>query len=153
MLLDSFLDRLAGQPAIPRRKKRLRPARFHLEALENRALLAGFTVNSTSPGVGGSGANTLVEAIGLANLDTGDSSPFVIDFNIPKSDLGYNSATGVWTIDALDLPTITHQVTINGETQSGWSSGHPVINIDGTQATSTNQSAGVHRRRQTPSKG
>jgi len=40
MPLSSLLDRLAAQPPISRRKKRLRPARFFIERLEQRALLA-----------------------------------------------------------------------------------------------------------------
>ncbi|HUY88576.1 MAG TPA: DUF4214 domain-containing protein, partial [Pirellulales bacterium] len=39
MSLSSILDHLAAQPPISRRKKRLRPARFFIERLEQRALL------------------------------------------------------------------------------------------------------------------
>ncbi|MGH7194475.1 MAG: hypothetical protein ACREJM_13230, partial [Candidatus Saccharimonadales bacterium] len=139
MSLSSILDRLASRRVLPRRKKRLRPARFFVEALEQRALLTAYVVNSTNPGFGGDGANTLVEAIGLADADTGDSSPFVINFNIPTSDAGYSSETGAWTIQVLTLPEITHPVIIDGTTQAtnqGQAYTKPLIDIDGSQAQS-----------------
>src|SRR5215469_4280933 len=44
MSLDALLDRLAGQPVTQLRKKRRRPARFTVEALECRLPLTGFAV-------------------------------------------------------------------------------------------------------------
>ncbi|MGH7135531.1 MAG: hypothetical protein ACREHD_07310, partial [Pirellulales bacterium] len=97
-----------------------------MEMLEDRALLATYTVNSTGPGLGGAGETTLIEAIGEANAHPNDSSgPDVIDFNIPGS--------GVQTISLqVALPTITDPVIIDGTSQPGYE-GEPLIDIDGNQ--------------------
>jgi hypothetical protein len=60
---------------------------------------------------------TLREAITAADSDAGSSN---IAFDIPASDPGYNSSTGVWTIYlAGDLPTFTDDGTaIMGSTQT-----------------------------------
>jgi hypothetical protein len=87
------------------------------------ASVLGFTVyivNSTAdPGVCWCDATecTLSEAITAANVDGGMSS---IVFNIPTSDGGYNSSTGVWTIQLTSaLPELTDDWTaIMGSTQA-----------------------------------
>lgn len=81
-----------------------------------------YIVNSTAdPGVDGN-CNatecTLREAITAANFQTGTSN---VAFNIPASDGGYNSSTGVWTIYlASALPALTEDGTgVMGSTQTG----------------------------------
>ncbi|HEV3343846.1 MAG TPA: hypothetical protein VG125_25960, partial [Pirellulales bacterium] len=144
MSLDSLLDRLAGQQVTPRRKKRLRPARFHVEMLENRALLTTYTVTTTVPNFFQPGDNDhigLLSAIQEANQHSIDSPPDVINFAIPTTDPGYNPATGVWTIqmtNSIASLRITHPVTIDGTSQKpGHTLGPPVIDIDGTKAPGT----------------
>ncbi|HKI19981.1 MAG TPA: Ig-like domain-containing protein, partial [Isosphaeraceae bacterium] len=82
-----------------------------LEQLEDRRLLATFTVTST----GDSGPGTLRQAIVDSNVQAG---PNTIDFNIP--------GTGVQTIAPISaLPAITTPVTIDGYSQPG---AHPNTN-------------------------
>jgi CSLREA domain-containing protein len=150
MSLSSILDRLAAQPVVPRRKKRLRPPRFHVESLEQRALLSTITVNSTEDTNARDNNITLREAILLANgdllygqLSTQEQSlldapptpgPNTIVFNIPGN--------GVQTImPTSPLPTITESVTIDATTQPGYSPGQPLIDIDGT--TQSGDTAGL----------
>ena len=98
--------------------------RPRLELLEDRVLLATFTVTDTSDSV--SDAGSLRYAITQSNL-TGPG-PNTIDFKIP--------GTGVQTITtASALPTATVPVTIDGTTQPGYS-GKPLIVLDGTGAGS-----------------
>jgi hypothetical protein len=70
----------------------------------------------------GAGTGTLRQAIvdaGAAGTDT-TASPDLIQFNIPTSDVGYNSTTGAFTIQPLSaLPAVTDAVTIDGYTQPG----------------------------------
>ncbi|HJT30908.1 MAG TPA: Calx-beta domain-containing protein, partial [Pirellulales bacterium] len=131
MSFASLLD-LASRPAILRSKKRRRPARFFVELLENRALLATYTVNDPGPGLGGGAVVTLMEAIGLANAHPNDSGGAdVINFNIPGG--------GVQTISPqMPLPEITDPVIIDGTTQDGYGPEQPMIVIDGSQAPGTN---------------
>lgn len=136
MSFSSIFDRLALGRPVARRKRRRRPARFFVEKLEQRALLTTYTVNSTSPGTGGLGVMTLFNAIAQVDADTTDTTtPDTINFAIPTSDSGYNSTTGVWTIDVLALPAITRPVIIDGASQTGYA-GKPLIDIDGSQAAS-----------------
>jgi parallel beta-helix repeat protein len=143
MSLSSILDRLAGQPVIPRRRKRLRPARFLVEALETRVLLTIYTVNTTNPGFGGPGEVTLLNAISQVNADKNTSEPDTINFVITLDDGGNPTNAGVQTIKALVLPAITHPVIFDGTTQPGWSPGHPMVDIDGSQAASVGQINGL----------
>lgn len=136
MSFSSIFDRLALGRPVARRKRRRRPARFFVEKLEQRALLTTYTVNSTSPGTGGLGVMTLFNAIAQVDADTTDTTtPDTINFAIPTSDSGYNSTTGVWTIDVLAFPAITRPVIIDGASQTGYA-GKPLIDIDGSQAAS-----------------
>lgn len=137
MSLSLLLSRLTAPGPVPRRRKRLRPARFFVELLESRALLAAYTVNSTGPGLGGANVITLVEAIGLANAHPNDAGGTdVINFDIAGS--------GVQTISLIAaLPTVTDPVVIDATTQPGYS-GQPLIEIDGSQAGATD---GLSRRR------
>ncbi len=95
-----------------------------LELLEDRMLLATFTVTDTGDNISDTGS--LRYAITQSNL-TGPG-PNTIDFKIP--------GTGVETITpASALPTATVPVTIEGTTQPGYS-GKPLIVLDGTSAGS-----------------
>jgi hypothetical protein len=68
----------------------------------------------------GAGTGTLRQAIvdaGAAGTGT-TASPDRIQFNIPTSDVGYNSTTGAYTIQPLSaLPAVTDTVTIDGYIQ------------------------------------
>ncbi|HSQ76378.1 MAG TPA: hypothetical protein VLT13_12515 [Bacteroidota bacterium] len=84
-----------------------------------------------------SGPGSLRQAILDANLSTGADS---ISFAVPKSDPGYQAATGVWTIRPLTpLPEIISDGTlINGLSQSAFGGDPnpmgPEIEIDGSLA-------------------
>ena len=117
--------------------KSRRRRRFSVEALELRQLLATITVNGTADDVSADSTLSLREAIevsdgalALSSLssqeqaqvsgDVGNSN--TIDFNIPTSDSGYNSASGVWTIAVgeFPLPAIsTNAAIIDGYSQPG----------------------------------
>ncbi len=88
---------------------------MQLEVLEDRQLLATITVNTTADETAADSTVSLREAIEVSNgtlavssLSTQQQAQVsgavgntnTIDFNIPKSDPGYNAATGVWTIAA-----------------------------------------------------
>lgn len=65
-----------------------------------------FTIDTTAD----TGAGSLREAI--TSLAAGSNT---IQFDIPTTDPGYDAGTNTWTIaPATVLPTIAHQVTING---------------------------------------
>jgi parallel beta-helix repeat protein len=105
-----------------------RRRRFLVEPLEGREMLSTFTVTSTADTTA---TGTLRWAITQSNKTTG---PNTIDFAI--------SGTGVQTIDlGSALPAITQPVTIDGTTQSGYTSSPalaPVIVLNGSGAgTST----------------
>jgi hypothetical protein len=134
MSLESILDRLAGQPVIPRRKKRLRPARFHVEPLELRALLTTYTVTSLDPTFETTPFDPshvgLEVAVNEVNLfPKSDGTPDVINFKIP----GGGVQTIKWT-NTLDPIVFDEPVTIDATTQFGYSAGQPMIDIDGSQA-------------------
>src|SRR5262249_23597629 len=104
--------------ADPRRRRR--PRRPSIEALEQRSLLATITVTGIGDTIANDGVVTLREAITAANTNAdpsgdttaGDPGPDTITFNIP--------GTGVHTINLTSaLPTITDPITIDGYTQSG----------------------------------
>ena len=116
------------------RKRRLWTAVTVLALLLTGGLLAQparadtYTVTTTA----NSGTGSLRWAIEQANSNTGAD---LIAFNIPTSDPGYKTATGVWTIQpSSPLPYLTDSgTTIDGTTQPGFG-GSPIIEIEGTQA-------------------
>ena len=80
------------------------------------AIVVTVTTTSDAPVV--PGYVTLRQAIVQTNASTTVNNQ--INFLIPKTDTGYDPATGTWTIQPLtDLPPITQQVTINGYSQPG----------------------------------
>ena len=70
-----------------------------------------------------SGAGSLRQAILDANAHLGHD---LIHFNIP--------GTGVRQILAINLPTITDPVTIDGTTQPGWAVDRPIVMLSGVEA-------------------
>ncbi len=110
---------------MPRHRRRCRdgqPRRqqLWLEPLEDRRVLATFTVAN----VNDSGSGSLRDAIDLANANPAAD---VIEFEIPGA--------GVHTISPLTpLPTITDAVTIDGMSQPGYA-GTPVIELSGAAIT------------------
>jgi uncharacterized repeat protein (TIGR01451 family) len=107
-----------------RRALRSTRNRFRLELLEPRELLTVYKVTNASdtdsPG-------SLRYVIGEVN---GDSSPDVIDFDIP--------GTGLQTINlSSPLPQITNSVTIDGTTQNG-TTGPPQVAINGASLGTSN---------------
>lgn len=77
---------------------------------------ATYIVNSTQD----TGNGSLRRAISSANGSAGS----IINFNIPTSDSGYNSATGVFTITlASALPAITASTIIDATTQANTNPG------------------------------
>jgi hypothetical protein len=110
--------------------RKVRPAprrspRLVLEALEARLTPSVYTVTTTAD----SGVGSLRGAI--------QAAPSLINFNIPTTDPGYNSSTGVFTITLSAnlgaLPGVTTPVVIDGTSQPGYSA-HPVIEINGANA-------------------
>ncbi len=115
-----------------RRRKRL-----SLELLEARELLATITVNTTADDTTANSSLSLRQAIEVSNGTLAVSSlssqeqglvsgavgnTNTIDFDIPTTDSGYDSATGVWTIavSQFPLPTIaTNAAIIDGYSQPG----------------------------------
>ncbi|HSH93841.1 MAG TPA: filamentous hemagglutinin N-terminal domain-containing protein, partial [Roseimicrobium sp.] len=71
--------------------------------------------------------------------------PTTVTFNIPTSDSGYNSGTGVWTI--MRTPTsvafiVGHALTIDATTQPGYvAGGKPVITVNGNNSTFNSNSS------------
>jgi CSLREA domain-containing protein len=107
-----------------------------IEVLEDRQLLSTITVNSTADDTTPDATLSLREAIEVSNgtlpvssLSTQEQalvsgpvgSTNTIDFNVPKTDPGYNATTGVWTIaPGSNLPTITKNAAIiDGYSQPG----------------------------------
>ena len=107
-----------------------------LEVLEDRQLLSTITVNTTTDGTAAASTLSLREAIEVSNgtlpvssLSTQQQHQVsgtvgntnTIDFNIPKTDPGYNATTGVWTIAVQSaLPAVTtNAAIINGYSQPG----------------------------------
>jgi hypothetical protein len=109
---------------------------MQLEVLEERQLLATITVNTTGDDSTPDSTLSLRQAIEVSDgtlavsaLTTQEQAQIsgavgtsnTIEFNIPKSDSGYDSATGMWTIKlSSGLPAIsTNAAIINGYTQTG----------------------------------
>ncbi len=77
-----------------------------------------FVVNTTSDTDGTCSAAhcSLREAINAANIHAG---PDTVTFNIPKTDSGYNAASGVWKIQITTvLPSLADGTSIDGSTQT-----------------------------------
>jgi hypothetical protein len=95
-----------------------------------RVRAATYTVSTTND----SGPGSLRQAIVDANNNAG---PDTIEFNIPKSDPGYSSSDGVWTIaPASPLPSLSGGNTIiDGATQTAnqgdTNPAGPEVHIDG----------------------
>lgn len=117
-----FGSRLAAVKTERSRAQTRALARPRVEFLEDRQLLATFTVTNTQDLLGGAAvAGSLRDAIQKANANGG---PDTINFQI--------AGTGVHTINVGSpaLPTVTDAVLIDGTTQPGYA-GSPVIEISG----------------------
>src|SRR5205823_945095 len=88
-----------------------------------------------------------------AILDADADGAGTITFNIPTSDPGHNSDTGVWTIRPdTPLPDIVAAVTINGYSQTGagvntlaiGDDATLVIDLDGSNVTGGSPHFGLH---------
>src|SRR5437870_11674662 len=98
---------------LPRRRKNT----LALERLEERCLLAGFTVTNTNDAGPGSLRQAILDANANPGLDT-------IAFNLGNG--------GMQTIRPnSSLPTITDPVVLDGTTQPGFA-GNPLIVLNGT---------------------
>jgi hypothetical protein len=112
-----------------RLRDRKRTVGLGFERFEDRCLLSTFVVNNT----GGTGLGSLRQAILDSNANTGTTN--TIQFDIPTTDSGYDSATGTWKSQlSSPLPSITASVTIDGTSQPGNKpiTGAPLIEIEGT---------------------
>jgi hypothetical protein len=117
--------------------------RPRLEELEDRTVLSTFLVTNTGDNGGvnpaaGADTGTLRQAIVDADAaGTGTAAnPDQIQFAIPTTDPGYNSATGAFTIQPLSaLPTITDTVVLDATSQPGFTV-TPIIVLDGASAGS-----------------
>jgi CSLREA domain-containing protein len=116
--------------------KSRRRQRLGVELLEGRQLLATITVNTAADESAADPTLSLREAIevsdgtlAISSLSTQEQAQVsgavgntnTIDFNIPKTDPGYNATTGVWTI-ALNsaLPAVSvNAAIIDGYSQPG----------------------------------
>jgi parallel beta-helix repeat protein len=108
---------------MPKHRRPRRPRQLsRIEVLEGRALLSTFTV--TDPGDAAVGF-TLRAAILAVDVSGG---PTTIAFNLPAGMLTIKPAT--------PLPTVTKPVTIDGTTQTGFTSA-PIVVIDGATAPAT----------------
>jgi len=127
---------MRGTSRLPKLRRR---RDMGVEVLEGRQLMSTITVNTTADDTSPDTTLSLREAIEVSNgtlpvssLSTQEqaqvSGPIgstnTIDFNIPKTDPGYNPATGVWTITPLQsqgqLPTISNNTAIiDGYSQPG----------------------------------
>ncbi len=141
LTLLSLCLALSGKPS--RKTPRRRPAfrRPLLEALEDRTLLSAYLVTTTADSGPGSLRQAILDADAAGNGTA--ANPDLIQFNVPTTDPGYQSGTGVFSIKPLSaLPTITDTVVLDGYTQPGaspntlTSGDNAVLNIvvDGSQA-------------------
>src|SRR5436309_775386 len=115
-LLPAAVRPVRRQKALPRQRK----SPPVLERLEERCLLAVFTVTNTNDDGPGSLRQAILDANANPGLDT-------INFNI---------GSGVQTINVgstigVGLPAITDPVVIDGTTQPGYA-GSPLIELNGT---------------------
>lgn len=101
---------------------------LRVEQLEDRRLLATFTVLNTMD----SGAGSLRQAITDANANLNGANADEIHFAIPTSDPGYDVVTGAYSIrPGSALPLITDPLVIDGWTQPGWNR-VPIIELEGS---------------------
>ncbi|MEL6982085.1 MAG: CSLREA domain-containing protein, partial [Actinomycetota bacterium] len=111
------------------------------------ALTSPLTVNSTGDGVDVSLGDGVCDTGGTVGSDpectlraaieeaNATAYPDTILFDIPTADA--NHSGGVWTITlASGLPTITDPVTIDGSSQSGYTT-TPIISVDGASLPGT----------------
>jgi uncharacterized repeat protein (TIGR01451 family) len=96
--------------------------------LAGRAEAATFTVTNTND----NGAGSLRQAILDANAAVGSTQQII--FNIPTTDAGYDSLTGIYTVQPdSTLPPVTSRSDLDATTQPGFS-GTPIVELDGTNA-------------------
>jgi hypothetical protein len=96
-------------------------------------MLSAFAVVTTTADAG---PGSLRAALARVNHDASTNQD-AIDFNIPTTDPGYSSSTGLFTIQLLsDLPTIKHPFSLDGETQPGFSS-TPLVVVQRSMAASS----------------
>ncbi|NNC80353.1 MAG: CSLREA domain-containing protein, partial [Acidimicrobiales bacterium] len=87
--------------------------------------------NTGALNVSGAPECTLRAAVQESNASAVD----LVEFNVPAADPGHSS--GIWRIaPSTALPAVTSPVTIDGQTQPGWTL-TPVIEIDGTAVGSS----------------
>src|SRR5205085_2296344 len=136
MGLSSWLRKRNPSSRSPRLRAAFRP---RLEALEDRWLPTTLHVTSTLD-TGWAGDGSLRGEIAAAQ--SGDT----IDFNIPTTDRGYNSSTGIWTISlgAGELQIAKSltiqgpgagQVTISGSNDYYGYYGSRIFEVDGSTTT------------------
>jgi hypothetical protein len=111
-----------------RRSARPIVCRPRVRSLEDRTVPSVFAVVTTTAD---SGTGSLRDA--LTRLDASTStSQLEIDYNIPKTDAGYNATTGLYTIKlASALPNITHAAYLDGTSQPGFA-GTPLVVVAGS---------------------
>jgi hypothetical protein len=96
--------------------------------LEDRTVLSAFAVVATTAD---SGPGSLRDAITRVDAST-STSQLEIDYNIPTTDAGYNSATGQYTIKlASALPALTHPAYLSGGSEPGFA-GKPLVVLNGS---------------------
>ncbi len=132
----AFQNSRSGRP-----RKRRTTCKPSMELLEARILLSTYVVTTTADNGENSNptAGSLRAAIVQANLAaTGTAAtPDVVDFNIPATDSGYQSATGSYTIQPpTGLPLIFDTMIIDGSSQPGYV-GSPIIVLSGSQTVGT----------------
>ncbi len=111
-------DSRGGRPGWRKRHKVF----LTFQNLEQRRLMATFSVINTNDSGAGSLRQAIIGSNGMPGANT-------IDFNVP--------GTGVQTISLLSaLPSVTVPVLIDGTTQTGYTTA-PLIDLDGTSAGSS----------------
>jgi len=135
-----FATRQSSSVRRPLRQARRISGKPAFEMLEERQHFSVYTVNSTADIAtpASSPQHTLVDAINQVNAGNDN----VIDFNVPKTDPGYNASTGMWTMKLTSqLPMLEQAVTIDGYSQPGHTNS-PLIEINGDNIPSS--PAGVY---------
>ena len=124
MSLNTFMRRLVSRRVLSPRKRVSRSARLGFEELENRCLLTDFVVGSSTCD---KAWLSLFTQINKANVNPGlDRIVFQIQAEC--------AVDGIYTLKPEFAIQITDPLTIDGTTQAGFSEGHPVIELDGSQA-------------------
>ena len=116
-----------GQRDTTRRVEKRFLARTRLELLEDRMLLTNFSVNSNADTNTGTNSTTgtLRYVLNQLNSTVGGSSNVISFASLPSGDFTFTPGSA--------LPTITKQVTIEGNTATGFSTA-PLITIAGGSA-------------------